>query len=128
MDIGRLTTRLLPRHARRHSAPRIGTLARELVMLSRSRIPLAFLLTIAAAPAHSRLVAQVEDDRGPRFLLASARQPVPLDVARTPILRHRLSLNLESATIADALSAISAQTGLRFVYSREALPARARVR
>ncbi|MGH7357651.1 MAG: TonB-dependent receptor plug domain-containing protein, partial [Candidatus Rokuibacteriota bacterium] len=57
--------------------------------------------------------------RGPRFLLAStaSREPVPLDVRRTSILRRPLALDLNGVSVKEALAAISRQAGLDLVYA-----------
>src|SRR5438270_10635565 len=91
--------------------------------------PLVVLLlgAVSAATLAAQDLAQASPNRTPRFLLETARDKTLLDVARTPVLRHRLSLDLADASIGAALAAISAQTGLRFVYSKDALPAGTRV-
>jgi TonB-dependent SusC/RagA subfamily outer membrane receptor len=71
---------------------------------------------------------QQEQDRAPRFLLASDSRLVPVDVRATPLLGQRLSLALDGATVKQALAEIARQSGLRLVYSDDVLPARARVR
>lgn len=65
---------------------------------------------------------------GPRFMLASESGPVAIDVDHTPILQRRLSLNLEGATLKQALAEISAQAGLRLTYSDDVVPLQSRVR
>lgn len=81
----------------------------------------------------SRAAAQAEGElaaRGPRFLLASRegdRRPVPVDVSKTPLLQQRLSLDLASVPIKQALSIVARQSGLELVYSDDFLPADARV-
>jgi hypothetical protein len=81
-------------------------------------------LAVALAAGGSVALAQEPDEvaigRGPQFLLASARpseRPVAVDVASVPVLRRRLSLDLEDAGRAEALDAISKASGLRLVYA-----------
>src|SRR6266550_819832 len=78
----------------------------------------------------SRLAAAQAPDsdyiaRGPRFLLASAaaRVPVRVDVARTPVLRRSISLDLNGVALSDALREISAQAGMQLAFSNTMLPA-----
>lgn len=61
---------------------------------------------------------------GPRFLLGSSKtaRPVEIDASHTAVLRRRVSLNLTRPTVAALLAAIARQTGLEFLYSREAVP------
>src|SRR2546429_3229728 len=65
------------------------------------------------------------ESRGPRFLLAMAErpQPVPVDLARSAVLRRRLSLAFNGATLKQALAEISRQAGLSLVYADDVLPA-----
>ena len=68
-------------------------------------------------------------DRGPRFLFAPKPDvaPRPVDVRSAPLLREQVALDLDGATVADALAAITRQTGVAFVYSRDVLSTDARV-
>jgi TonB-dependent SusC/RagA subfamily outer membrane receptor len=87
------------------------------------------VVTLAALASGQRATAQQqEQDRAPRFLLASDSRLVPVDVRATPLLGQRLSLALDGATVKQALAEIVRQSGLRLVYSDDVLPARARVR
>ena len=63
--------------------------------------PLAVLLlgAVSAATLAAQDLAQASPNRTPRFLLETARDKTLLDVARTPVLRHRLSLDLADASI-----------------------------
>src|SRR5260221_1909585 len=89
------------------------------------------VLVLRGVTAFGRATAQdvALADRAPRFLYVSTpgASPLPVDVGRTPTLRRRVSLALENATLADALTEVSRQTGLRFVYSKDVLRADARV-
>jgi TonB-linked SusC/RagA family outer membrane protein len=67
-------------------------------------------------------------ERGPRFLLATTSTRAPLDVDRTPILRRRISLDLEGVPLKDALTVISTAAGLDLAYRVEAVPLDAPVR
>ena len=67
-------------------------------------LSLLSLLAVATAPCALR--AQESDDGvpvlGPRFLLATrAARRVPVDVARSPVLSQRISLDLEGVTLVD---------------------------
>jgi outer membrane receptor protein involved in Fe transport len=59
--------------------------------------------------------------QAPRFLWAEAGRdrPVELDPASTAVFQRRVTLDLESGTIGQALAALGRQTGLRLVYSRD---------
>src|SRR5439155_19456496 len=65
------------------------------------------------------------ENRAPRFLLAMAErpQPVPVDLTRSAVLRRRLSLAFNGATLKQALAEISRQAGLSLVYADDVLPA-----
>jgi iron complex outermembrane recepter protein len=87
------------------------------------------LLAAAFLPRAPIACAQSEPEelasRGPRFLLASATPlapPARVDVSRTPVLRQRLSLNLEGATLDRALTAIRRLSGLQLIYSSTVVP------
>jgi len=88
-------------------------------------LPLLSLLAVATAPCALR--AQEADEGipalGPRFLVATrAARRVPVDVARTPILSQRISLDLEGVTLEAALSAVSSKAGLHLMYSSALVP------
>ncbi|MBX6330765.1 MAG: TonB-dependent receptor [Gemmatimonadaceae bacterium] len=87
------------------------------------------LLVLLAAPAAG---AQQWPDtqptvHGPRFLLASSSSPVPVDVRRVAVLRRRIALDLPDASLDEALAAITAQSGLRFMYSNDVMRPSGRV-
>jgi iron complex outermembrane receptor protein len=83
----------------------------------------AFPRTVTAQSTRTDLA-----DSAPRFLAQLSQGPVPVDLARTPILQHRIALDLHRATIATALDAIAGATGLRFAYSRADVPVERPVR
>ncbi len=88
-----------------------------------------WLLLLALAPqAPAQESADTAVTRGPRFLLAAALGPQPVDISRTPILRERLTLDLKDVPLKAALEAISIQSGLQLVYSDDALPVGTRIR
>jgi len=70
------------------------------------------------------------DPRAPRFLLAMAERsaPVPVDLRRSAILRHPLSLAFDGVTLKEALAEISRQAGISLVYADDDLPAGTLVR
>ncbi len=59
--------------------------------------------------------------RSPRFLYAPSvnAKPVVIDVSRTAVLRHVVSLQVEQPTVGTLLASIERQTGLRFAYGKE---------
>lgn len=61
-------------------------------------------------------------ERGPRFFAATSATPIRLDVARTPALRRRISVDLEGVRLADALETIAREGGLHIMYSETVLP------
>ena len=88
-------------------------------------LSLLSLLAVATAPCALR--AQESADGvpalGPRFLLATrAARRVPVDVARSPVLSQRISLDLEGVTLEEALRAVSSKAGLHLLYSRALIP------
>src|SRR5436190_13065430 len=88
-------------------------------------LSLLSLLAVATAPCALR--AQESDDGvpvlGPRFLLATrAARRVPVDVARSPVLSQRISLDLEGVTLEEALRAVSSKAGLHLLYSKALVP------
>ena len=85
-------------------------------------------LVALASQVSAQQLADSAVTRGPRFLLASAFRLQPVDVARTPVLRQRLTLDLKDVPLKTALAAISSQSGLQLVYSDDALPVDTRIR
>jgi TonB-dependent starch-binding outer membrane protein SusC len=81
-------------------------------------LALAVLLRPAVAGAQEQ-VAMV--DRGPRFMQPApgGGAPQEVDVTQVSMLRRRVSLNREGATVAKLLGEITRQTGLRFSYDAE---------
>ena len=84
---------------------------------------LMLVLALAAPPAS----AQSDDgyvERGPRFLLASAKkkEPVRVDTRKTPVLRQRISLDLQGVTLGEALRDVSSKSGVRLAFSDAVLP------
>lgn len=63
-------------------------------------------------------------DRGPRFMEPSRGSGTPreVDVTRVSVLRRRVSLNREGATVAQLLHEIARQTGLLFAYNADVFP------
>ncbi len=80
------------------------------------------------ASALSAQNTDVDVQRAPRFLLASnGREPVAVDVSRVARLRQRLALDLDGATIKEAVRQIVRQSGMIIWYSDDALPRDMRV-
>lgn len=91
---------------------------------------LAALCSLAhATPAPAQEVTDTFVERGPRFLLAMAgTQPaVRLDVARTPVLRRRLSVDFDSVPLGEALDRVAHEAGLKLAFSNAVLPLGKRV-
>jgi outer membrane receptor protein involved in Fe transport len=88
---------------------------------------------VALSPARGRAEVATPmqpGDRAPVFYAAPATagaRAVQLDTAAVAVLRQRIALDLRGVTIPDALAAIGARSGLRFVYDRAVLPPSARV-
>src|SRR5260370_6370793 len=70
-----------------------------------------------------------EADRGPRFLWRASpiAEPVPIDMNATPTLRRRVTLTNADATVGQLLGALQKQTGVKFIYSGDAIPVARRV-
>lgn len=80
-------------------------------------------MSVSAAP---QMTAQRQQPV--RFLLASnGAPPVALDVGRTPVLRQRLTLDLEGVTVREALTAISDRARLVLWYTDDVIAADRRV-
>jgi outer membrane receptor protein involved in Fe transport len=93
------------------------------------RVLTALLVVSNAMPAH--LVAQRDSlytERGPRFFAATSPTPIRIDVARTPALKRRISVDLENVRLADALETIAQKGDLHIMYSQSVLPLDRRVR
>lgn len=86
----------------------------------------AFLVTWVATPRLTQAQESMQQftERGPLFLLASAgrARPARLDVSKTPVLRHRLSVNFESLTLGEALKRIAQSAGLKLAFSNAVIP------
>jgi len=88
----------------------------------------ATLLVVLAPSLRAQTGTGDLSDSAPRFLAALTPVPVPVDIARTPVLQRRIALDLRGVTLADALQAIGDSSGLRFAYSRAEVPVDRRVR
>jgi iron complex outermembrane recepter protein len=92
----------------------------------------ALVCALVCASAHT---ASAQDDaralprRGPRFLFLSSmsQMTVPLDVGNTPVLRRRISVNLDGVTLQQALTTISNLAELHLMYEGTVLPTGATV-
>lgn len=83
----------------------------------------ALVLLLWPAPAGGQeQFAQL--DRRPRFMQPAPGGGAPreIDVTQVALLRRRVSLNREGATVAQVLEEISRQTGLLFAYKADLLP------
>ncbi|HEY9230463.1 MAG TPA: SusC/RagA family TonB-linked outer membrane protein, partial [Gemmatimonadaceae bacterium] len=78
----------------------------------------------AARTGVAQDTAQQFMQRGPRFLLASAdrSEPARVDLGRTPVLRHRLTIDYESITLGEALKRVASSSGLELAYSNAIIP------
>ena len=88
----------------------------------------AALFGALAAPLSAQDLASNLGDSAPRFLAALTPLPVPVDIARTPVLQRRIALDLRGVTLANAIQAIGDSSGLSFAYSRAEVPVGRRVR
>jgi len=90
-----------------------------------SALVLALAMAVFPHGAAAQYAGDPTENRAPRFLLAMAErsQPVPVDLARSAVLRRRLSLAFNGATLKQALAEISRQAGLSLVYADDVLPA-----
>src|SRR5256884_50597 len=90
-----------------------------------SALVLALAIAVFPHGAAAQYAGDPTENRAPRFLLAMAErsQPVPVDLARSAVLRRRLSLAFNGATLKQALAEISRQAGLSLVYADDVLPA-----
>lgn len=82
-----------------------------------SLVVVVALLEVDLAPAIGQDIDVAFSERGPRFLLSGQPDPVRVDVARMPILRQRIALDLRNVGVYDALEIISRESGLRLMYS-----------
>src|SRR2546427_3350997 len=91
----------------------------------------AALVAVAIVTTKPPATAQEPDtsyaQRGPRFLLALADTPVPVDVARSPVLRQRISLDLHGVPLVEALRLVSKKSGVQLAFSNAVLPATRRI-
>jgi outer membrane receptor protein involved in Fe transport len=97
------------------------------MLMSTVAASVAAIGLVPVRPAHAQVVAAATYERGPRFLLATATKVVPMDASKTPVLARRLSLELEGATLKQALAEIIDQSGLRLAYSDDVVPLQRRV-
>jgi TonB-linked SusC/RagA family outer membrane protein len=85
-------------------------------------------LALAAVPVSAAAQATAQRQQSVRFLLASnGAPPVALDVGRTPVLRQRLTLDLQGVTVREALTAISDRARLVLWYTDDVIAADRRV-
>ncbi len=87
----------------------------------------AALLVVLAPSLRSQQIGDLGDN-APRFFASLTPVPIPVDIARTPVLRRRIALDLQGVTIAAALKAIGDSSGLSFAYSRAEVPVERHVR
>src|SRR5205814_298667 len=83
-----------------------------------------------ARPLRSQVESGTSDgsERAPRFLVASKREPLRVDLRRSPLLSQRLSLDLDGLSVKEALGVIAQRAGFTVVYSDDDLPVGRRVR
>jgi outer membrane receptor protein involved in Fe transport len=97
--------------------------------LSAWAMPVTVLCTLVAmtgaVPGVSLAQELAQAGQRPRFLLAvgGRTEPVEVSAAAVPLLIRRVTLAVEDAPIATVLEAISRQTGIRFVYAADTVPA-----
>ena len=61
-------------------------------------------------------------ERGPRFFLNTTPGPVRIDVAKTAVLKRRISVDFQNVKLSDALNEIARQAGLRLMWTGAVLP------
>ncbi len=92
----------------------------------RSLVVFAIAIVVASTPASAQ--GQESDngyaERGPRFLVALSPTPVRADIAKTPMLRRRLSLDLQSVPLTEALRMVSEKSGVHLAFSNAMIPNR----
>ncbi len=86
------------------------------------RVPLLLAFLRATALLPQQPAPFLASDRGPAFFMVRTPGGKREEANGAAAFRRRLSLNLQDVSIADALTAISEQTGIRFVYMREEVP------
>ena len=87
-------------------------------------------LTPSAGAQNVDLRADDGTLRVPRFLIASANREStlrPVDIDRSPSLSRRIAVDLDGASIGEALETIAASAGFRIGYSAEVIPRNTRV-
>lgn len=85
------------------------------------------LSLVAPLSRHALLAQEDQQVNAPRFLLVTNSGAVPLDPDRTPSLQRRVAIDLNGATLKQALDIVSARSGLHLVYSDDLLPGNIRV-
>src|SRR5688572_9689554 len=99
------------------------------LVLPRLLAPLAALVVGVPPVPHLAVTQNTEEavvasaPRGPRFLVQSGRSRVPVDLARTPLLRQRITVDLNSVPLRQALAEVAAQSGIRLMYADDLIPA-----
>ncbi|HEY7897438.1 MAG TPA: TonB-dependent receptor [Gemmatimonadaceae bacterium] len=95
-------------------------------MRSVARLAAAMLVVLAPTLSAQELTSDLSDN-APRFFAALSPVPIPVDIARTPVLQRRIALDLPGVTLAKALQVIGDASGLHFAYSRAEIPVDRRV-
>lgn len=96
-------------------------------MRSVARLAAALLVVLVPLLSAQELTSDLSAN-APRFFASLTPVPIPVDIARTPMLQRRIALDLEGVTLGKALQEISDASGLQFAYSRAAVPVDRRVR
>jgi outer membrane receptor protein involved in Fe transport len=82
----------------------------------------AGLIPVSAGAARAQEMGHGYRERGPRFLLEATPAPIRIDVARTPMLRRRISLDVRGQSLGDALRAVERASGVRLAFSKWSVP------
>jgi TonB-dependent SusC/RagA subfamily outer membrane receptor len=87
------------------------------------------LLLGAGRATPAQLLRESDSERAPRFLYAQprAKTPILIDAATVPMLRRRISLDLQNVGRREALVAIARESNLDLAYPDAILPAGGRV-
>src|SRR5689334_2931461 len=93
-------------------------------MLRRLLLVLSVFTTCLSALSAGQDAGASQGGRGPRFLVASkgSKPPVAIDIARTPVLSRRVSVELDNVPLDQALKRVAALGGFTLSYSTAVIP------
>ena len=91
----------------------------------------AALCVAGSSSATAQVSAPSQAEQVPRFLRMSAdasREPTLVNPSDSPVLNHRIAINLRDVSAGTALREIAITAGIQFVYASDILPRRGAVR